>query len=114
LLLEIRLLRLELVVDLLAGTRGLLVGDGFAIARQLLLDLLANLLPDGLGDLLLLIFGGGGKLCGSTFVGLLLCGQSKLLGCNSFGLRGEAALIAPPQSNRQPHDYVSNRRDPSH
>ena len=77
----------------MAGTRRLLVSDNFAIAGKLLLHLLSNLLLDGTSDLLLLTFGGCGELCSSTFVGLLQCGQSKLLGCDSFCLRGEAALI---------------------
>jgi hypothetical protein len=60
LLLEVRLLCLELVVYLLAGTHGLLVGNSLAVPGKLLLDLFANLLSDGLSHLFLLIFTGGG------------------------------------------------------
>jgi hypothetical protein len=58
LLLETGLLRLQFVVNLLAGTRRLLLGDCLTVPRKLLLDLFANLLTDSLSYLFLLIFGG--------------------------------------------------------
>jgi hypothetical protein len=57
------------------------------------LNLLLDLLLDGPSNLLLLTFAGCSELRSSTFVGLLLCGQNKHLGCDKLCLRCEAALI---------------------